>query len=716
MMTNTNEALEAQQTAVSAAIGEGVAAYDPAEAPPLQPGRKTGVRRGMRGIRRRLGDLAPALRFPDPAQRRAGVNILRFVAGLLALTLIARGTSGATLARVELTNPSRSEIVEAVTGSATVSARDSLGVFAPEGLTIAEMPAGAGQRLNTGDAVAVFDVDEVAARLARENAELDKLLLELERLSRTDNADATPLETAQKNLRRAREDHNAAKTQGEADINAARDLLQEIMDKQVDDPDTAALDNARRALDRAKEDYSATKAQGEADIASAQATLDEALKKRADPVDTTAADTAWRNLTRAQQDYNTIRTQGEAEINAARAALKAAEDESAGDEAIAALKTALANAEAKHNENMLSASRRVEDAQAAYYKAEQDSYNTSVNADSVRQTGIDNAKNTLESAKKKAAENLAAAARRVEDAEISFSLSERDYGRNTDQASVLRQTELDNARNALESAKKKAEDNLTAAARRVEDAEAGVESAQRDYSRNDRQAAESAISNAVSAVSLRLDIDDKKAAVDALNLLMVSEGILYTDISGVVLTVKPAGSVTGKDAVASFMDGAKGFEASMLLDKTEADKLAVGDECEVTTGGGSMYYTPTVTGVVSAIAPPDEQDKVRATIRLPEADWSGGQRVDVRIVRDRSVYDMCVPLAAVRSDNSGYYLLTVELRSSVLGVEYVITMIPVNVNASDDEMAAVRGPVDRNSRIVTASSKAVRAGDRVRVG
>ena len=71
----------------------------------------------------------PALpRFSDPAQRRAGGHLIQFLAGLLALTLIARGTSGATLAKVDVSGPSRGEIVEAVTGNATVSARDTLDI------------------------------------------------------------------------------------------------------------------------------------------------------------------------------------------------------------------------------------------------------------------------------------------------------------------------------------------------------------------------------------------------------------------------------------------------------------------------------------------------------------------------------------------------------------------------------------------------------------
>ena len=128
-----------------------------------------------------------------------------------------------------------------------------------------------------------------------------------------------------------------------------------------------------------------------------------------------------------------------------------------------------------------------------------------------------------------------------------------------------------------------------------------------------------------------------------------------------------------------------------------------------------MYYSPIVTGSVTGISSPDPDDKVTVTIRLPEAEWSRGQRVDIKVELSRDIYFFCVPLSAIRSDNSGYYLLTVEQSSTVLGVENVVVRIPVSISASDDSMAAVQGPVERTSGIIVGSNKSIRGGDRVRV-
>jgi len=186
-------------------------------------------------------------------------------------------------------------------------------------------------------------------------------------------------------------------------------------------------------------------------------------------------------------------------------------------------------------------------------------------------------------------------------------------------------------------------------------------------------------------------------------------------MEGIVSSSMTEGNVTGKTPLVSFRDGAKGFEAQMRIKKADADKLTVGAECEVTTGGGSMYYNPTVTGTISGISPPDENDIVTITLRLPGSDWDDGQSVEAQVVLNSGNYDFCVPLSALRSDNTGYFLLIVEQQSSVLGLQNTVMRVNVDLVAADTYLASVRGPVDRNSPVITGSNKTVTAGDRVRV-
>ena len=666
----------------------------------------------QKGVIQRLTSFA---RGADPGQRRAAGNIFKFLALLLALTIIARGTSAATLARVDVSAPARSSIVDAVTGNATVSSRDTLDVTAPEGLTVSEMIAGVGQSVKTGDELARFDRDEVEEKLLRERISLDRMLYDLDRYERSEAADASPIDTAMRSLRRAQEDYDTTRRQGETDVAAARTALNEALDDRADDPDATALQNAFRSLQRTQDDYETTKVQGESDITAAEATLLEARESQPNPVDHSQVESAQRSLQRANEDYATTKSQGNADVAAAWDTLYTLELSGASDREIDQAWNSVTSAQRRADDNLVSAKRRVEDAEIALEKAVQDYDKNKEQAAEARQNEIDRALDALETAQSKAEDNLLSAARRLEDAEIAYEKAEQDLSKNSQQQSETLQNTIDRARDALETAQSRAQENLQSARRRVEDAEISLANAEQNYTKSEQQMIETASQNELSASSLLLDIDAQKVTVDALEGIIRNNYTLYSNIEGTVSSTVPEGSVTGKTPLVSFMDGAKGFEAQTQISKTDADKLAVGDECEVTAGGGNMYFTPTVAGIISGISLPDVNDRVTVTIRLPGSDWTQGQRVEVQVMLSSGSYDFCVPVSALHSDNTGYYLFTVERLSTVLGLQNVVTRVNVNVAASDSDMASVRGPVNRDSQVITGSNKSVTAGDRVRV-
>ncbi|MDR0490543.1 MAG: hypothetical protein LBH28_04785 [Oscillospiraceae bacterium] len=648
------------------------------------------------------------LRSTDKGQRRAAGNIIKFLALLLALTLIARGTSGATLARVDLSLPSRSTITEAVTGTATVSSRDTTEITAPKGITIVEMMADTGQSVKSGDALARFDMEEVTEKLEREAANLEKMLIDLEKLERTDSADSSSIESAQRSLRRAADDYSAVKAQGESDVATAQDALDEALSSVADVVDVTSLQTAVKNHQRALDDYNATKAQGDADVASALEALETAKENEKNSSDSSPVETARRNLQRAKEDYTSTKAQGDSDVSAAVDAFWRDPDNEQ-------LAQAMMNAQKRADDNLVAAARKVEDAEISLSRAEQDYEKNTQQSTDTWQADIDKAQSAYDNALKKAEENLQNAMRKVEDAEASLSKAESDFNKNVQQSSDSLINEIERAQSALESARSKAEDNLLSAQRRVEDAEVTLRKAEQDYSKGAQQTLESVAQNSVSATLLRFDIGEQETVVGALEELVSNGCVIYSDYEGIVASAMSEGSVINTAPIVSFRDTAKGFEAQMRLSKTDADKLAVGDECEVTTGGGSMYFTPTVTGTVSSISLPDENDNVTVSIRLPDSDWTEGKRVDVQAILSSGNYELCVPISALHSDNTGYYLFVVEQHSTVLGLQNVVTRVNVNVTASDSEMASVRGPVDRNTQVITDSNKSVSAGDRVRI-
>ena len=166
-----------------------------------------------------------------PGQRRALGRVLRFFAGMLALTLLARGMAGAALPRVTLGRAGAGTLTDTLKTDGTVTAAGSLPVSLPARLYIQEVPAAAGQTVAAGDTIAVVDTDQLALAIAEQQAALAGLEARLARLADAEPLDETRLAEAGRALAWAQQDYDAIAGQ--------------------DHPDPAALTSAQRALDSA---------------------------------------------------------------------------------------------------------------------------------------------------------------------------------------------------------------------------------------------------------------------------------------------------------------------------------------------------------------------------------------------------------------------------------------------------------------------------------
>ncbi|MCL2199650.1 MAG: hypothetical protein FWB80_12085, partial [Defluviitaleaceae bacterium] len=595
--------------------------------------------------------------------------------------------------------------------------------------------------IERGDIIAVFEPYLLEETRIREAANLDRMLLDLERLHRVED-----INTAQRNLRRAQEDYATTVAQGETNIAEATELspnAQRNHKRALEDfyatiaqgeadiaaaqlallnatTDDTAIQNAMRNHQRALEDYNSTREQGDADITEAQATLEEIQNRRARDSDLTAIENAQRALQRARDDYETTRRQTQDAINAAEWSLMRAwntDDLNIINAAFNALEQAQNTAEPA----ILNAARRVEDAEEALSQAQR-------NFTTANQDELERAEEAVQTAKTRAADNLLAATRRLEDTETALTQAHENFQTNIRTATTaletaqnratdnqltaerrLEDTNIDDPETILQNAITQAEESRRQAARRTEDAATALQAAQ-------QAAADTTAQNTITATTLQLDIAAKQADINALDEIIYTNGVLYSRYSGVISFVAQTGEVTGNAPIVALRDTNRGgFEAHMQITHTQAERLSVGSESQVTTGGGSMFFTPTVTGVVSSISQPDDNNLVSITIALPDSNWNIGQRVDVQIILRRANYDMSVPVSALNSDNAGYFLHVVEQRSTIMGLQNVVFRANVVIVAQDSEMVSVMGAVSRNSQVITGSNKAVSAGDRIRV-
>ena len=752
----------------------------------------------------------------DPAQRRAGGRIIKFLALMLVFTIIARGADGATLARVNWTTPGRTDIVDKISGHATVSVVDTYEISAIEKLTIAEMHATVGQYLAISDAIATFMLCELKEMYIRETAALNRMRHDLELLHRNNGADSGSLETAPRNLRRAQDDYDNIVRHGQEDIN---DAMQELTTLLESSDTSAANSRVFRDHMRAVEDYASTLAQGQSSIEDAQATLNELLLTAPDTIDDSALQTAIRNHERNLQDYNRTVAQGQADIadaqdtldklraqrpeaadrtaiDAAQRALNRAREDRentrisnerniynaqvaldsvwvalqhavvSGDEELvsarwASVLQAEAALETTQNtaaSNMLPRTRAVEDAERELSQAQRNLTTATETELGRLEDEIERAEAALTDAINRAAEQRLIAMRNKENTEATLAQTQRTFDNNVDSEAERFQNAINTARDALEAAETRAAADLSTAARiledathalnteleradtdvvqaqaeiqnaitstennrrrearNVEDRTAELRNAEQTHFGNLQQTNDNTRLDMITATILPLDISNQESLVRELAQIIEDGGVIYAQTAGQISAALQQGDTVGTSPIVILQIVNGGFEARMQIHQRDAEGLTIGSVAEVTTSGGSMFFIPTETAVVSAISTPDDDNMVDITLHLPGTNWNIGQRTDVEIILSRASYDISVPISALRSDDSGYFVYVVEQRSTVLGVQNVVARANVTVNAYDRNNVSVSGPVWRQSQVITGSNKAISVGDRVRV-
>ncbi len=149
------------------------------------------------------GNVADLLRQSDPQQLHRFGNIVRFFAVLLVITLIARGTAGATMPVVTLQAPSSGTVSRNVMMNGTISYTGGTPFTLPSGLLVTSVPVQVGQTVKAGDTLATFDEEELKRAVASKQAELQQVQVQAAQQAEGDSADPYSAQLAQEQLERA---------------------------------------------------------------------------------------------------------------------------------------------------------------------------------------------------------------------------------------------------------------------------------------------------------------------------------------------------------------------------------------------------------------------------------------------------------------------------------------------------------------------------------
>lgn len=104
-----------------------------------------------------------------------------------------------------------------------------------------------------------------------------------------------------------------------------------------------------------------------------------------------------------------------------------------------------------------------------------------------------------------------------------------------------------------------------------------------------------------------------------------------------------------------------------------------------------------------------------AIVKLPEETGVPGLSGKLTCSKTGEKYPACIPLSALHSENGRYFVYVVNEREGILGTEYYVEEITINVVDKNDRLAAIEGAVSDESLILESSTKEVQKGTVVRL-
>lgn len=192
-------------------------------------------------------------------------------------------------------------------------------------------------------------------------------------------------------------------------------------------------------------------------------------------------------------------------------------------------------------------------------------------------------------------------------------------------------------------------------------------------------------------------------------------GEVTAPISGTIISVNvKSGKETPSDGVLfEIQPEGKGYTMQFSVTNDQAKRLSVGDTADLVN---SWRYDD-VSVVLSSIKPDPSnpgQNKM-LTFDVSGSSVIEGQSLNISVGQRSADYDLTVPNSAIREDNNGKFILTVETKSTPLSNRYIATRVDVEVLASDDNRSAISAPLYGYEYVITTSTAPVEAGKQVRL-
>ncbi|PXX57187.1 HlyD family secretion protein [Hungatella effluvii] len=423
-----------------------------------------------------------------------------------------------------------------------------------------------------------------------------------------------------------------------------------------------SLDAAKRALDFGYQDLEELRRESEEKLAKLKRDYNQSMTQSEEEMEEETRRqyrTAERAYDAAVAKKESAVKKAEREVTDCEEKLDRLEEEGASDEEIEKARKALDRANEDLEEVREEQSLNVEEAKAALNSAEEDYGDVSAG----RRTAAEALKSSYESS--------------VEAVETQIKAGEKSV-RSLEEALSQAELAVSNAR---------ARDAVTAAENQKEQTASGL----------DRQVKQ-------------LDITKAEEQLKALEALEAASGEVTAPVSGVVteLAVVPGKTVTGDELVA-IGDGRLKFEGT--VDKKLGELITAGTKINLQYGESRRTYE----AVVDSVDFLSEEEQAHFTASVQEDTGVLGATAAFSLNLTSQQYNQVIPIAGLRQESDGYYILVVKPQKTILGEELTAEKIPVELLEKSSTQAAVQGAFSNTDQLIVSSSRIIEAGDRVRI-
>lgn len=301
----------------------------------------------------------------------------------------------------------------------------------------------------------------------------------------------------------------------------------------------------------------------------------------------------------------------------------------------------------------------------------------------------------------------------VEEAKAALNSAEEDYG----DVSAGRRTAAEALKSSYESSVEAVEAQIKAGEKSVRNLEEALSQAELAVSnaraRDAVTAAENQKEQTASGLDRQvkqLDITKAEEQLKALEALEAASGEVTAPVSGVVteLAVVPGKTVTGDELVA-IGDGRLKFEGT--VEKKLGELITAGTKINLQYGESRRTYE----AVVDSVDFLSEEEQAHFTASVQEDTGVLGATAAFSLNLTSRQYTQVIPIAGLRQESDGYYILVVKPQKTILGEELTAEKIPVELLEKSSTQAAVQGAFSNTDQLIVSSSRIIEAGDRVRI-